>query len=389
MNFSKRTNWNTEANPLTLKLEALRAHPEFINLTVSNPTECGFEYLKTGLLSALENPLNLRYESDAHGLPCARDAIVQYYAQKGISLAPNQIFVTASTSEAYTFVFRILLEAGDKILGPAPGYPLMDYLAEINDSVLERYPLIYGKSHGWQINREALKQMPPAKVLLVVHPSNPAGSYVSTGEQIFLQSWAAQKEMAVISDEVFYDFSLCGAPPAPSFVSQNGTPTFTLSGISKVLGLPQMKLSWIVVTGPEAARNEAIRRLEIVADTYLSASTPIQRALPIWMAQAPTIQQEILARLHGNRAFLEDQLKGSTKVSILAAQGGWSAVLRMPGSQSDEAWTLALLKKSKILIHPGYLYDITEENCLVLSLLIPPERFKEGIKRFKIFLEDQ
>ncbi len=381
LNFSKRTNWDTAANPLAQKTETLRTHADFIDLTVSNPTACGFGYLKPDLLAPLADAQNLRYEPDARGLSDAREAIVRYYAAKGILLSPDQIFVTASTSEAYTFVFRTLLEPGAKILGPSPGYPLMDYLAEINDGALERYPLIYRK--GWQIDRNALLKAGPAKARLVVHPSNPAGNYVRAEEQDFLQSWAAEKETAVISDEVFYDYAWQGAPAGPSFACCSQALTFTLSGISKILGLPQMKLSWIVVTGPQALRDEAIRRLEIVADTYLSASTPIQRALPAWMEQAPAIQREILARLQQNRDFLEKKLSGHPDIQILAAQGGWTSVLRLPSSQIDEAYALHLLEKAKVLTHPGYLYDLHDFPCLVVSLLIQPERFQNGIKRLE------
>ena len=381
MKFSKRTNWNTNLNPLSQKAEELRSHPEFINLTVSNPTECGFAYLKPELLTPLTNVSGLKYTPDPRGLLTAREAVARYYAAKGILLHPDQIFLTASTSEAYSFVFKILAERGERVLGPAPGYPLMDYLAEINDVVLDRYPLIY--KNGWQIDLETFQQLQLSKAILTVHPSNPAGHYVSESEQAFLSSWASRHQAALISDEVFFDFSHDETPPAPSFAAQNEALTFTLSGISKILGLPQMKLSWIIVTGPEELRRDALKRLEIVADTYLSASTPIQYALPLWLNHAPIIQNEIRQRLNANRSFLEQTFFDS-KIEVLKSSGGWTSILRMPVEQTDEEWALQLLSQQKILLHPGYLFDIQDDmTALIVSLITPEAQFQEGIKRLR------
>lgn len=307
--------------------------------------------------------------------------MTRYYAAKGILIHPDQIFITASTSEAYSFVFKILADQGESVLGPAPGYPLMEYLAEINDVILERYPLAY--RNGWQISLESLRQLKSAKAILTVHPSNPAGHYAAESEQDGLCHWAIRHHAAIISDEVFFDFSIAEPPPAPSFAAQNKVLTFTLSGISKILGLPQMKLSWIVVTGPETVRADALRRLEIVADTYLSASTPIQLALPLWMEQMPLIQSEILTRIRSNRSFLEQALQG-LEIEVLKSSGGWTAILRMPAEKTDEAWALHLLDQHKILLHPGYLFDIQDDiNALVLSLITPEVQFRQGITRLR------
>lgn len=384
MKFSKRTDWNTELNLLSQKAEEQRRHPDFLNLTVSNPTECGFTYLKPELLTALTHPQNLRYSPDPRGLLSAREAVARYYAAKGILLHPDQIFITASTSEAYSFVFKILAERGDRVLGPTPGYPLMDYLAEINDIVLERYPLIYNQ--GWQIDKEVLRAVKTAKAVLTVNPSNPAGNYVSENEQFFLSDWAYRHQAAVISDEVFFDFNLDKNTQPPSFASQNNVLTFTLSGISKILGLPQMKLSWIIVTGPEELRLDALRRLEIVADTYLSVSTPVQHALPGWIESIPAIQGEIRARILANHASLEQTLAASA-VESLKSSGGWSAILRMPDSKTDEEWALQLLEEQKTLLHPGYLFDIPEDmTTLVASLITPAALFQDGLKRLRQIL---
>ena len=380
MDFSKRTNWSTQLNPLAQKTEELRQDPDFLNLTVSNPTECGFSYLQPSLLQPLLDPANLCYTPDPRGLLSARKAVVNYYRAKGIFLSVDQILITASTSEAYSFIFKILAGHGDTLIGPAPGYPLMDYLAEINDVSLHRYNLHYQK--GWAIDPKELRCLPKAKAALVVHPSNPAGNYVQPHEQDALAAWAGKHQSALISDEVFYDFHFGAKPSAPSFAAQNDVLTFTLSGISKILGLPQMKLSWIVITGPEAQRIEAMHRLEIVADTYLSASTVIQNALPQWLDAAPAIQAEIHQRIRTNRTFLQKSFENHPAVEVLEADGGWTSILKVPGIQTDEEWALLILEKSKVLLHPGYLFDLSENmTALVLSLIVPEKAFREGLAR--------
>lgn len=370
--FSERTDWPEGTNPLTQKLHALQsAGTPVLDLTVSNPTRCKFKYLDTGLLNALQTPENLLYHPEPHGLLPAREAICLYYKKRGIELIPEQIFITANTSEAYTFLFRLLLHH-EPLLAPRPSYPLLDYLAQINDIPLLSYPVKFdGK---WRNALESTGSQ-GAKTVLVVNPNNPTGHYVTPQDFKTLD----QFKIPVISDEVFWDFDLESGISKKSFAARTEGLTFTLNGISKILGLPQMKLSWIVVSGPDAIRKEAIRKLEIISDTYLSASTPIQHALSAWLSREAEIQKEIRARCTANYQFLKDAA-GTEKLKVLPCEGGWNALLQMPGDLSDEEWALLLLERDHVLVHPGYLYDF-QENLLSLSLLIPEAIFQSGIEK--------
>ena len=374
--FSKITGWSETPNPLAQKITELKKSGRaLLDLTVTNPTQCGFQYFDSALLGPLLAQQNLNYEADAHGLLSAREAVCRYYAEKGVRLKPDQIFLTASTSEAYSFLFKLLLNPNESILSPAPSYPLLDYLCELNHVRSLRYEL---PPPDWKFTRESLDKAmaPDTRAVLTVHPNNPTGNYVSNEERDTLIKFCGDKNLAVISDEVFFDYKFGEKGGIKSFAAVNGTLTFTLSGISKILGLPQMKLSWIVVAGPEKEKREAIRRLEIIADTYISASTPIQNALPAWMEKKSEIQSEICGRLNENLATLK-----ASSLNFLLPQGGWNAVLQFPDSKSDEDWALDLLENSGVLVHPGYLYDFKNGSCLILGLLVPPKVFKEGLDR--------
>ncbi len=385
MTFSKRTEWNTAPNALAQMLERVKASSDFIDLTVSNPTACGFQYLTSDLLEGFQNLENLNYRPDAHGLLEARQAVVNYYARKNIPLSPDQIFITANTSEAYTFVFKLLADAGDTVLAPAPGYPLIEYLAGINDLSLERYPLTH--NNGWHTDLAVLSQKinRPLKALMLVHPANPTGNYVGSSERQQMIHLCSPSQTPIISDEVFFDYSWVGAAPAESFAANNAGLTFTLSGISKILGLPQMKISWIVVTGPEALKTEALHRLEIIADTYLSASTPAQTMLPVWFNREAMIRNEILTRLQENRKILAGFFGGDSKIKLLEGGGGWTSVLELPAEEQDESWALHFLENFHTALHPGYLFDMpAEKPYLVLSLLTPPALLAQALNRFSL-----
>lgn len=356
--FSKCTaDWTTEQNPLSLKLSQLRAEGiNILDLTVSNPTLCGFSYLSMDLLKGFDHPQNLNYQPDARGLLEARRAIARYYKKlHNVDLDENQIFITANTSEAYSFVFKLLTDPGDSILSPKPSYPLLQYLAQLHNLSLETY------------SSDETNYPPYARALLMIHPNNPTGNYVSK---------LPVTDIPLIADEVFLDYYF--DHKRKTFAGHSGSLCFTLSGISKILGLPQMKLSWIVVSGPKKLRNEAIEKLEIIADTYLSASTPIQNALPAWLKKTEEIQTQIRTRTSENARFAMEKLSGSP-VTPLMPEGGWSMVLKMPESKSDENWALSLLANAQVLTHPGYLFDFEEGSRLVISLLIPEEIFKKGI----------
>jgi aspartate/methionine/tyrosine aminotransferase len=383
MKFSKRTAWKLEPNPLSQKIQALRAAGHRLwDLTVTNPTQCGFDYLAPELLEAFQDPCNLIYDPEPRGLLQTRETLCAFYAKQGIQLDPDQIFLTASTSEAYSFIFRLLADPGDGLWAPSPSYPLLEYLTGLHDMELHRYPLILEPFCRVDPDFFADADFLEAKALLVVHPNNPTGNYLQSPERQALIRHCAEARMALISDEVFYAFPLeSPEPPAPSLAHTKDVLTFTLGGISKLLGLPQMKLSWIIVTGPAAEVREAMARLEVIADTYLSAGTPVQNALESWMAHADAMAGEIRSRTRENLKTLKAAQTGDLK--WIPPQGGWSAVLALPDAFNDEDWAMTLAEKAGVIVHPGYLYDFEEGAYAVVSLLTPPAVFAEGLERLR------
>ncbi|HZU32807.1 MAG TPA: pyridoxal phosphate-dependent aminotransferase, partial [Candidatus Angelobacter sp.] len=268
--FSSRTNWNLKQNLLTEALERQKSSGRrLFDLSASNPTECGFKYDSAAIMRALCAPGSLQYHPDPRGLKSARQAVLDYYAERGVSISLNDLLLTASTSEAYSFVFRLLCNPGDEILIPTPSYPLFDFLADVNDVKLSRYPLFY--DHGWHIDFHALNQAirTNTRGIIVVHPNNPTGHFTKPEEIAHLNKICSEREMAIIADEVFLDFPLSQAPQK-SFATNHGALTFTMSGISKISGLPQMKFSWLAISGPEDLKSQALNRMEMIADTYLS-----------------------------------------------------------------------------------------------------------------------
>ncbi|MGC2389900.1 MAG: pyridoxal phosphate-dependent aminotransferase [Candidatus Acidiferrum sp.] len=377
--FARRTNWNLEANRLSAALEAHRAAGKpLIDLTISNPTECGFEYDEKAILTALQNRGALKYEPNPRGLEIARSAVAQYYVERGAIVSVNDIFLTTSTSEAYSFVFRMLCNPDDELLIPEPSYPLFDFLADIQDVRLVRYPLIY--DHGWQIDFHALEQAitPRTRGVIVVHPNNPTGHFCKPDEMRSVNEICAAREIAIIADEVFLDFALKDRHPA-TFAARSGALTFTMSGLSKICGLPQMKTAWLVVDGPETRKAEALARLEVIADTYLSMNAPIQLALPALLAQRHAFQKQVLARVAVNLAELDNQLASQKSCSRLEVEGGWTAVIRVPAVRSDEELALELLATKSVHVHPGHFYDFPAEGYLVLSLLTARQTFSDGL----------
>lgn len=387
--FSKRTEWQRQPNRITTVHEELKAQKtEILDLTLSNPTRCGFDYPQKIILDALQNPAGLEYLTDARGLPDARAAVAELYRVRGINISADNIFLTASTSEAYAYIFRLLADPHDAVLFPAPSYPLFHFLGELSDVELGFYPLRY--TDGWSIDMAALVEAlhPRVKALVMVNPNNPTGSYVRAGELEHLNTLCAARGMALISDEVFYEFPL-GDGPGPSLAGNQPALTFTLGGLSKFLGLPQMKLSWILVSGPDELVLEAQQRLEIIADTYLSVNTPVQRALPAWLAHADLMQRPILARIRDNWQFLQQETAGLTGTRVLNAQGGWYAVLKVSADKTEEEWVLKLLAKYHVFVHPGYFYDFEDGPYLVVSLIAPVDIFQKGIQRVLSRIEQQ
>jgi alanine-synthesizing transaminase len=377
--FAKRTNWNLAPNRLSLALAAHRAaRKPLIDLTVSNPTECGFEYDRSAILNALSNPAALSYEPNPRGLECARRAVAGYYADRDDSVSVEDIFLTTSTSEAYSYVFRTLCDPGDELLIPSPSYPLFDFLAEIQDVRLVRYPLLY--DHGWQIDFHALEQAitPRTRGVIVVHPNNPTGNFLKPAEMAKLNSICSAREMAIIADEVFLDFALDENRPA-SFAANRGAATFTLSGISKICGLPQMKAAWLIASGPQQWKREALARLEVIADTFLSVNAPVQLAIPKFLEQRHAFQEQVLTRVRGNLAELDRQVAAQKVNSRLKVEGGWCTVLRVPATRSDEDLAIELLTTQGLSVHPGHFYDFPSDGLLVVSLITPATEFARGM----------
>ncbi len=415
--FARRTNWNLTTNAYTRAIEEHRREGrELLDLTASNPTTVGLHYDQNKLLRALASPQALTYEPSPKGLPSAREAIAGYYDERGIEVSSDDLILTTSTSEGYSFLFRLLCEPGDAVLVPTPSYPLFDFLADLQDVKLVPYELIY--DHGWQMDFHSLEQArsalshpvlqlrddkggahkepPTCKAVLVVHPNNPTGSFVKPAEIAQLARFCSQNHLAIIADEVFLDYSLTTPQPielgAPSFASgfdaKGGSEalTFTLSGLSKIAGLPQMKVAWIAVSGPDELKREALSRLEVIADTYLSMNAPVQWAIPVMLDERPGIQRQLMTRIRDNLAELDRQLAGQKLCTRLEVEGGWYVILRVPVTRSDEELSTALLRQTGVLVQPGHFYDFPRDGYLVVSLITPEQVFRAGIQGLLQFL---
>jgi alanine-synthesizing transaminase len=386
--FSKRTNWKLEENAYT---RALRLHRQsgksILDLTASNPTACGFQYDEAAILAALQSDEALHYDPDPKGLLSARKAVVEYYRQKNATalIDPERVILTTGTSEAYSFLFRLLCEPGDEIVIAHPSYPLFDFLATIQDVELRPFRLLY--DHGWQIDcHELEKQISErTRAILLVHPNNPTGHFIGSEEARKLREICRNREIALIVDEVFLDYELAGATarskPHRSFAFDDTALTFVLSGVGKIAALPQMKVGWIAASGPEELVRDAMGRLEVISDTYLSLSAPLQLALPALLAGREKMQPQLLARIEANLATLDAQLAQQKLVSRLQFEGGWYAVLRVPVVQSDEDLAIRLLREHSVLVQPGHFYEFADEGYLIVSLLTKAEEFAEGIRR--------
>jgi alanine-synthesizing transaminase len=411
--FSDRTNWQLARNRFTEAVEEARAAGvRLLDLTASNPTRVGLSYDSEAILGALNSPRALDYDPQAKGLLAARSAVAAYYrGDHGVEVDPERIVLTTSTSEGYSFVFRLLCNAGDELLVPKPSYPLFEFLADLQDVKLVPYPLIY--DHGWQMDFHSLERAVTERTrgVVVVHPNNPTGSYVSEGERKELNAFCAERGLGVVVDEVFLDYGIgtsgaealhhsevdrsaeSAAPPQSedpvgpeagsrkpaSFAVNRDVLTFTLSGLSKIAALPQMKVAWVVTSAPREEVAEAMARLEVIADTYLSMNAPVQWAVPALMAQRKNIQEQLVERVESNLAELDRQLAGQTLCSRLSVEGGWYAVLRVPVTRSDEELAVALVREKRVMVHPGHFYDFESDGYLVASLIAEEGEFGEGV----------
>ena len=381
--FSHRTDWKLTPNRLTQALEEVRAaNMEVLDLTISNPTLAGLPFDADAILGSLTLPDAIEYDPQPKGLLSARHAVAGYYREQHeeFDVDPENIVLTTSTSEGYSYVFRLLCNPEDEILVPKPSYPLFEFLAGLQDVKLVSYPLIY--DHGWQIDFPSLYKAVThrTQAVVVVHPNNPTGSYVRPQELASLNGFCREYNLSLIVDEVFLDYPHDGAPRQTFAVNQE-TLTFTLSGLSKISALPQMKVAWVVTSGPGAQVEEAMARLEVIADTYLSMNTPMQLALPVLLDQRKNIHPLLLDRLRTNLEELDHQLTHQKTCQRLETEGGWYAVLRVPATQPDEDLAIDLLRKLSVLLHPGHFYDFPFDGYLVVSLITPLEKFREGIRR--------
>jgi alanine-synthesizing transaminase len=381
--FSRRTDWPLAANAFTRALNEVRASgKEILDLTVSNPTESGVHLDPHVVLGALANPDAMRYEPQPLGLLEARKAVCRYYRESHdiFDLDPQRLVLTTSTSEGYSYVFRLLCNPGDEILVPKPSYPLFEFLADLSDVKLVPYPLIY--DHGWQIDLDFLYKAATSltRAVILVHPNNPTGSYVSTEEKSALNAFCGSHDLALIVDEVFLDYAHDGASRF-SFVSSSEALTFTLGGLSKISALPQMKLAWVVISGPSDMVAQAGARLEIIADTFLSLNAPVQLAAAVLLDQRKQVQPVLLDRLRVNLGELDRQLAASPSCTRLNLEGGWYAVVRVPAVRSDENLAIDLLRSEAVVVHPGHFYDFPKDGYLVLSLITEPGVFREGVNR--------
>jgi len=381
--FSDRTNWQLTPNRLTEALEQVRSSGgQVLDLTISNPTRAGLRYDDGTILKSLSSPQVLDYDPQPKGLLSARAAIAAYYqTQHGIrEFDCERLILTTSTSEGYSFVFRLICNAGDELLVPKPSYPLFEFLANLQDVKLVPYPLIY--DHGWQMDFPSLEKLVTKRTrgVVVVHPNNPTGSYVQAHELAALNAFCHKHGLAIIADEVFLDYAHDGRPCA-SFVANHDVLTFTLSGVSKISALPQMKVAWIATSGPVTEVEAALARLEVIADTYLSMNAPIQWATPVLLDQRKNIQRQLMDRMLANLAELDRQGAGQTTCQRLSVEGGWYAILRVPVTQTDEELAVDLLRRKSVLVHPGHFYDFPGDGYLVLSLIAPEGEFADGMKR--------
>ncbi|HEX8792666.1 MAG TPA: pyridoxal phosphate-dependent aminotransferase [Polyangiaceae bacterium] len=370
---SSRSSFDLAPNRLSLALGRAReeARP-ILDLTESNPTRAGLPYPRTAILDALASPDALLYEPAAFGLPSAREAV-----GRELGMDPARVVLTASTSEVYAFLFKLLCDPGDEVLVPVPSYPLFEHLARLEAVRAVPYRLAY--DGAWHVDVDSLRDAVTARTraVVTVSPNNPTGSYLKRDELAVL----AALGLPIVSDEVFTSYPLREDPArASTALEARGPLVFALGGLSKLAALPQMKLAWIAVGGDPPDVSDALGRLEVVADAFLSVGAPVQHALPDLLASRASTEGAIRSRTRANLALLRSRIAG-TSATLLDVEGGWYATLRVPATRSEESWVLALLEEDGVYVHPGHFFDFEREAYLVLSLLTPEATFGEGVAR--------
>jgi alanine-synthesizing transaminase len=379
--FSSRTRWDRRENRIALAVKARRAAGlPLVDLTETNPTQVGLP-APSGVLGLLADPSAAKYAPEARGDPAAREAVAADARRRGLDADPEQVVLTTSTSEAYALLFKLLCDPGDGVLVPRPSYPLFDFLAGLEAVDVGRYRLLHDGAWRFDLDDLRGRLTPATRAIVVVNPNNPTGSFLKEDEVEGLLDLCSRHGLALISDEVFTDFA--HGPDSRRVAAVDGGDralTFTLGGLSKSCGLPQLKLGWIIASGPHDLRREALGRLEIIADTYLSVSTPVQRAAPAILARLPELQDPIRERIRRNLAALRRACTGEAAASVLAVEGGWCAILRVPATLSEEERTCQLVEDRGVLVHPGYFFDFEAEAYLVVSLLPDPDAFQRAIE---------
>ncbi len=385
--FSNRIKWDLQANRLSQLIEEKRVNGvQLLDLTESNPTRAGFIY-PAEIAGSLSNKSSMIYEPAPRGLKVAREAVKGYYRSRGKEVDPEHIHITASTSEAYAYLFKLLADQGDTILVPQPSYPLFDFLASLEGVNLRHYELHYihpdGHPGGWRIDFDSLGKSLTAntRAIILVSPNNPTGSFIKSDELSKLNEICSERSIALIVDEVFSDYAFGHDERREGSLAGNREAlTFVMSGFSKILALPQMKLGWIVTSGPGRLCTAALERLDLIADTFLSVGAPVQHAAPEWIKMRGYIQEQIIERVTGNLRSLEE-ISANTPCRLLHSEGGWYAIVEIPRHLSEEEWVLKFLSEDDVLIHPGYFFDLQREAHLIFSLLPKEEIFREAVRR--------
>jgi len=378
--FSNRLPAHAEINAISRAVESLRAAgASIVDLTESNPTRAGIPY-PDDLLDALSERRARRYEPQPLGVVTARQAVADDFARRGVGIDPGCVVLSSSTSEAYSWVFKLLCDPGTSVLVPQPSYPLFEHLTRLDSVQAVPYALRY---HGrWEIDLDSLAAAPAeTKAVLLVSPNNPTGSYVSRHEADAIVTLCRQRGWALVADEVFAEYAVETTAPPTEIVHDNSVLSFTLGGASKSLGLPQIKIAWMLVGGPRPMRDEALARLELIADTYLSVSTPAQIALPDLFARGGVVRRAIRERLARNAARAHELARRYVSCDVLGVEGGWSAVIRVPAVREEETLVIDLVQREHVLVHPGYFFDFPHEAFLVVSLLPPEDVFADALDR--------
>ncbi len=379
--FSSRIASTLAQNRISLEVLRLReAGTPLIDLTETNPTRVGLPY-PAAIDTAFLDDANRSYAPQPFGMIGAREAVAADLRRSDRAVHADRIVLTASTSEAYAILFKLLCDAGDEVLVPQPSYPLFDLLTRLENVTPVPYALDY---HGvWSIDRDSIvgRLTSRTRAVLVVSPNNPTGSMMRADDLAWLSALCADRSIAIIGDEVFADYPLTPKADACRVADQDVALTFSLGGLSKSAGLPQMKLAWIVVSGPDALVGEALTRLEVICDTYLSVSTPIQAAAARLIAEGAKVRALIQDRIGRNLIALRTHIATTTSVSLLEPEGGWSVVLQVPAVRTEEELVLQLATDAHVVVHPGYFFDFPREAFLVLSLLCEPSAFDEGVRR--------